>query len=422
MTNLSSADATLGCRLNAYETVAMRELSREAGIDAAVVNTCAVTAEAVRKSRQAVRRLRRENPDATLVATGCAAQIDPAAFDTMKEVDVVLGNSRKLDPGAWAEISAGQPPIVADVMQARNANRLIAGFGSRSRAHIQVQNGCDHRCTFCVIPFGRGNSRSVPSGEVVAQVRKLTARGYKEIVLSGVDITAWGEDLSGGRRLGSLAKAILRQVPELPRLRVSSVDPVELDSEFLEVLATETRLAPHLHLSVQSGDDMILKRMKRRHLRDDMIRLCQRVRSQRPDIAFGADLIAGFPTETDAMFENTLRAVKDCGLTWLHVFPYSRRAGTPAARMPQVDRSVIRKRAARLRALGAQRVLSFLESCVGGCGDVLMESPRMGRTGQFAQVEFDQDQPEGALLRVRFVGIDSGRLKGTRNPGAGRRA
>ena len=407
------ADATLGCRLNAYETVAMRELSHEAGINAVVVNTCAVTAEAVRKSRQAVRRLRRENPDATLVATGCAAQINPGAFDAMKEVDVVLGNSRKLDPGAWADISAGRAgsPLVTDVMAARNANRLIAGFGSRSRAHIQVQNGCDHRCTFCIIPFGRGNSRSVPASEAVAQVRKLTAGGYREIVLSGVDITAWGEDLADGRRLGHLVKTILRQVPELPRLRVSSVDPVELDAEFLEVVASEARLAPHLHLSVQSGDDMILKRMKRRHRRQDVIRLCQRIRSQRPDIVFGADLIAGFPTETDAMFENTLGAVQECGLTWLHVFPYSSRTGTPAARMPQVDGPVIRRRAARLRELGALRVNAFLESCIGGRGEVLMETPRMGRTGQFAQVEFDQVQPEGALLQARFAGTDGGRLR-----------
>lgn len=413
MTEASAAAASLGCRLNAYETVAMRELSREAGIDAVVVNTCAVTAEAVRKSRQAIRRLRRENPDATLVATGCAAQIEPAAFDAMKEVDVVLGNGRKLDPGAWADISAGRagPPLVTDVMEARRANRLIAGFGSRSRAHIQVQNGCDHRCTFCIIPFGRGNSRSVPASEVVAQVRKLAAGGYKEIVLSGVDITAWGEDLADERRLGSLVKAILMSVPELPRLRVSSVDPIELDDEFLEVLASEERLTPHLHLSVQSGDDMILKRMKRRHLRDDVIRLCQRVRSRRPDTAFGADLIAGFPTETDAMFENTLSVVKECGLTWLHVFPYSRRAGTPAARMPQVDGAVIRRRAATLRGLGAERVDAFLKSCVGEHGDVLMESPRIGRTGQFAQAVFDQDQPEGALLRARFSGSDGGTLR-----------
>ncbi len=412
MTEAPAAAASLGCRLNAYETVAMRELSREAGIDAVVVNTCAVTAEAVRKSRQAIRRLRRENPDATLVATGCAAQIEPADFDAMKEVDVVLGNSRKLDPGAWADISAGRAgsPLVTDVMKARRANRLIAGFGSRSRAHIQVQNGCDHRCTFCIIPFGRGNSRSVPASEVVAQVRKLAEGGYKEIVLSGVDITAWGEDLAGERRLGSLVKTILMRVPELPRLRVSSVDPVELDDEFLEVLASEERFTPHLHLSVQSGDDMILKRMKRRHLRDDIVRLCQRVRLRRPDTALGADLIAGFPTETDAMFENTLSVVKECGLTWLHVFPYSRRAGTPAARMPQVDGALIRRRAARLRDLGAERVSAFLESCVGGSGDVLMESPRIGRTGQFAQAVFDRNQPEGTLLRARFSSSDGGRL------------
>ena len=413
MTDSLTADATLGCRLNAYETVAMRELSREAGIDAAVVNTCAVTAEAVRKSRQAIRRLRREHPGATLVATGCAAQIEPAAFASMQEVDVVLGNSHKLDPGAWADIAAGKTgsPLASEVMDARNANRLIAGFGSRSRAHIQVQNGCDHRCTFCVIPFGRGNSRSVPASEVVAQMRKLAEAGYKEIVLSGVDITAWGEDLPHARRLGSLVKTVLKQVPDLPRLRVSSVDPVELDGEFLEVLASESRLAPHLHLSVQSGDDMILKRMKRRHLRGDIIQLCERVRSQRPDTAFGADLIAGFPTESDAMFENTLSIISECGLTWLHVFPYSRRAGTPAARMPQLDRSVIRLRAARLRERGAQGVTAFLKSCVGGRGEVLMESPRTGRTGQFAVVEFEQDQPESALLQARFTGSRGGRLR-----------
>ena len=403
----------LGCRLNAYETEAMQELAESQGLgDAAVVNTCAVTAEAVRKSRQAIRRMRRENPHARLIATGCAVQIDPDAFDAMEEVDTVLGNVGKLEPAVWTDIGAGrsQRKIVPDIMETRSRNRIISGFGARSRAHIQIQNGCDHRCTFCVIPFGRGNSRSVVESEILQQVRVLAGQGYNEVVLSGVDITAWGDDLPGRPRLGSLVRSILHNVPDLRRLRVSSVDPVELDEEFIEILAGDHRLMPHLHLSVQAGDDMILKRMKRRHLSGDVIRLCERIRRRRPDVAFGADLIAGFPTETDPMFQNTVRLVEECGLTWLHVFPYSSRAGTPAARMPQVDGSAIRHRAAVLRELGARKVAQLLKSWVGRKGEVLMESPKLGRTAQFALAEFSAGQKEGEIISAQFTSSDGTRV------------
>ncbi len=405
----------LGCRLNAYESEAMRELAESEGLrDAAVVNTCAVTSEAVRKSRQAIRRLRRDHPQARLIATGCAVQIDPDGFDAMEEVDTALGNASKLDPAVWADIAAGQcrRKMVPGIMETRSRTRMISGFGSRSRAHVQIQNGCDHRCTFCVIPYGRGNSRSVPESEVVEQVRVLTGRGFNEVVLSGIDITAWGQDLPDGPHLGSLVRAILRWVPDLRRLRVSSVDPVELDERFIETLASDHRLMPHLHLSAQAGDDLILKRMKRRHLRDDVIRLCGRIRRLRPDVSFGADLIAGFPTETESMFRNTLRLVEECGLTWLHVFPFSRRPGTPAARMPQVDGSVIRSRASRLRALGGQKVEQLLNEWVGRKGEVLMESPHLGRTAQFAQVEFAGFQPVGEIVTAEFTACDGGRLAG----------
>ena len=336
---------TLGCRLNEFESEAMSEVAAEQGLSGAViVNTCAVTAEATRKSRQAVRRVARRNPQARLVVTGCAAQIDPAAFAALDGVDAVVGNGRKLAPEVWRGLAdrkaVGEGPsmLVGDIMSATQpSNRLISSFGTRARAHVQVQNGCDHRCTFCIIPFGRGNSRSVPAGEVTAQVRKLAAGGFREVVLSGVDLTCWGRDLAGKPRLGSLVSRILDEVPELARLRLSSVDLVEIDDRLIELLGSEPRLMPHLHLSLQAGSNMILKRMKRRHLREDAVRFCRMIRQERPDIAFGADLIAGFPTETDAMFAETLELVEECGLTWLHVFPFSARGGTPAARMPQVD-------------------------------------------------------------------------------------
>ena len=332
--------STLGCRLNAYETEAMKELAAGAGIDGAViVNTCAVTAEAVRKARQEIRRLRRENPDATLIVTGCAAQVEPETFAAMPEVTRVIGNTEKMQPATWAALKAPdligetERVMVDDIMSVtETAGHLIDGFG-RHRAYVQVQNGCDHRCTFCIIPYGRGNSRSVPAGVVVDQIKRLVDKGFREVVLTGVDLTSWGADLPATPRLGDLVMRILRLVPDLARLRISSIDSIEADENLMQAIATEPRLMPHLHLSLQHGDDLILKRMKRRHLRDDAIRFCEEARRLRPDIVFGADIIAGFPTETEAMFDNSLRLVKDCDLTFLHVFPFSPRNGTPAARI-----------------------------------------------------------------------------------------
>ncbi|MDE3122322.1 MAG: tRNA (N(6)-L-threonylcarbamoyladenosine(37)-C(2))-methylthiotransferase MtaB, partial [Paracoccaceae bacterium] len=345
--------STLGCRLNAYESEAMRELSE--GIDnLVVVNTCAVTAEAVRKAKQEIRKLRRENPDATLIVTGCAAQTEPETFAAMPEVSRVIGNAEKMQPATWDALKVpdliGQTERVQvdDIMSVKEtAGHLIDGFG-RHRAYVQVQNGCDHRCTFCIIPYGRGNSRSVPAGVVVEQIRRLVDKGFREVVLTGVDLTSWGADLPMEPHLGDLVQRILRLVPDLERLRISSIDSIEADPALMEAIGGEARLMPHLHLSLQHGDDLILKRMKRRHLRDDAIRFCEEARRLRPGIVFGADIIAGFPTETEAHFESSLKLVEDCGLTFLHVFPYSRRQGTPAARMPQVPGPAIRERAARL--------------------------------------------------------------------------
>ena len=408
--------STLGCRLNAYETEAMKELAAEAGIgDLVVVNTCAVTAEAVRKAKQEIRKLSRENPGATLVVTGCAAQTEPETFAAMPEVARVIGNAEKMEAGTWAQmapdlIGETERVQVDDIMSVREtAGHLIDGFG-RHRAYVQVQNGCDHRCTFCIIPYGRGNSRSVPAGVVVEQIKRLVDRGFNEVVLTGVDLTSWGSDLPGEPRLGDLVMRILRLVPDLSRLRISSIDSIEADENLMRAIATEPRLMPHLHLSLQAGDDMILKRMKRRHLRDDAIAFCEEARRLRPDIVFGADIIAGFPTETDAMFENSLKLVEDCGLTWLHVFPYSPRKGTPAARMPQVKGPAIRERAARLRAAGEARVAAHLNAQLGRTHAILMEGPRMGRTPQFAEVDFAVDQSEGQIVSAAITGISGQRL------------
>ncbi|OSP56776.1 tRNA (N(6)-L-threonylcarbamoyladenosine(37)-C(2))-methylthiotransferase MtaB [Pseudoruegeria sp. SK021] len=409
---------THGCRLNTYETEAMKDLAGQAGFgDAVIVNTCAVTAEAVRKARQDIRRLRRDNPDAKLIVTGCAAQTDPDSFAAMTEVDLVIGNTEKMQASTWTRLAgadwiAGSEKVqVDDIMSVtETAGHLIDGFGTRSRAYVQVQNGCDHRCTFCIIPFGRGNSRSVPAGVVVDQIKRLTDRGYREIVLTGVDLTSWGADLPGTPRLGNLVRRILTLVPDLPRLRISSIDSIEVDPDLMEAIATEPRLMPHLHLSLQAGDDMILKRMKRRHLRDDAIRFCQEARQLRPDMTFGADLIAGFPTETEAMFDNSLRLVEECDLTWLHVFPYSPRPGTPAARMPAVPGPDIKSRAARLRALGSDAVSKHLTAQVGQTHNVLMESPTMGRTPQFAEVQFFNPQPEGQIVSAVMSGAGDGHL------------
>ncbi len=418
MERLAPKFTTLGCRLNAYETEAMKELSAAAGVEnAVVVNTCAVTAEAVRKARQEIRKLRRDNPDAKLIVTGCAAQTEPETFSNMAEVDLVIGNTEKMQPGTWAKMRApdfvGETERVQvdDIMSVtETAGHLIDGFGTRSRAYVQVQNGCDHRCTFCIIPYGRGNSRSVPAGVVVDQIKRLVDRGYNEVVLTGVDLTSWGADLPSQPKLGDLVMRILKLVPDLPRLRISSIDSIEVDENLMQAIATEPRLMPHLHLSLQAGDDMILKRMKRRHLRDDAIRFCEEARKLRPDMTYGADIIAGFPTETEAMFENSLKLVQECDLTWLHVFPYSARQGTPAARMPAVDGTAIKSRAARLRAAGQDQVARHLAAQVGQTHHILMENPRMGRTAQFAEVLFDRDQPEGQIVTARISGQTEGQL------------
>ena len=407
--------ATLGCRLNAYESEAMAEMAAAAGLQGAViVNTCAVTAEAVRKARQEIRRLARENPGAPIIVTGCAAQVEPETFAAMPEVARVIGNHEKMQPATWSALAAPdfgtERVMVDDIMSVREtAGHLIDGFG-RHRAYVQVQNGCDHRCTFCIIPYGRGNSRSVPAGVVVEQIKRLRDRGFNEVVLTGVDLTSWGADLPATPRLGNLVRRILKMVPDLPRLRISSIDSIEADPELIEAIATEPRLMPHLHLSLQHGDDLILKRMKRRHLRDDAIGFCEETRRLRPDIVFGADIIAGFPTETEAHFQNSLKLVADCGLTFLHVFPYSPRKGTPAARMPAVPGPAIRERAARLRAAGDTALRAHLDAQLGHTHRILTEGPRIGRTEQFTEVTLTRDMPEGALLDLVITGHDGTRL------------
>ena len=406
-----------GCRLNAYETEAMKDLATQAGVEnAIIVNTCAVTAEAVRKAKQDIRKQRRAHPDAQIIVTGCAAQTEPKTFSDMAEVNVVLGNTEKMNPETWATlapdlIGTTEPVQVDDIMSVtETAGHLIDGFGTRSRAYVQVQNGCDHRCTFCIIPYGRGNSRSVPAGVVVDQIKRLVQKGYNEVVLTGVDLTSWGADLPSEPKLGDLVMRILKLVPDLPRLRISSIDSIEVDENLMQAIATEPRLMPHLHLSLQHGDDMILKRMKRRHLRDDAIRFTEDASKLRPDMIYGADIIAGFPTESDAMFANSLALVKDCNLTWLHVFPYSAREGTPAARMPAVNGKVIKDRAAQLRAAGQRQVTCHLASQIGQTHAVLMENPRMGRTPQFAEVSFAADQPESQIVTTTITGASGTQL------------
>ena len=397
--------STLGCRLNSYETESMRNMAGTVGLNnAVVINTCAVTHQAVSKSRQEIRRLKRENPNSTLIVTGCAAQIDPMGFSKMSEVDFVLGNSEKMRPEIWSNLASGAPVEservqVDDIMSiSETASHLIDGFGTRSRAYVQIQNGCDHRCTFCTIPFGRGNSRSVPAGVVVEQIKRLVQKGYNEIVLTGVDLTSWGADLLMHPKLGNLITRILRLVPDLNRLRISSIDSIEVDEEFLDAIATERRLMPHFHLSLQHGDDLILKRMKRRHLRKDAILFCEKVRKLRPEVTFGADIIAGFPTESDEHFENSIKLVEECGLTWLHIFPYSKRDGTPAARMPQIDGRTIKSRAELLRSLGKKVRSKHLKEQIGRKHKVLMESSVLGRTEQFAEVLFASPKQEGSIV------------------------
>ncbi len=381
---------SFGCRLNAYEAEVMRAKAGEAGLEnAVIVNTCAVTAEAERQARQAIRRARRARPEARIIVTGCGAQVDPARYAAMPEVDRVIGNLDKLEVASFAP-AATERIVVNDVMAAREtASHLIAGFENRARAFVQVQNGCDHRCTFCIIPFGRGPSRSVPIGEIAREIRTLVEHGHREVVLSGVDLGAYGADLPGRPPLGQMVRRLLAAVPELPRLRLSSIDPVEIDTELETLLGQEPRLMPHLHLSVQAGDDMILKRMKRRHARADVIALVDRLRARRPDMMFGADFIAGFPTEDDAMFDNTLRLVDEAGLDHLHVFPYSPRPGTPAARMPQVPVALAKARAARLRARGEARLSAALDAKIGTSMSVLIERAGEGRSEHYLSVRVE---------------------------------
>jgi threonylcarbamoyladenosine tRNA methylthiotransferase MtaB len=408
---------TFGCRLNAYESEVMKAEAEKAGLDnALIVNTCAVTAEAVRQAKQSIRKARRDDPERRIIVTGCAAQTEARTFGDMAEVDLVIGNNDKLKAESYQPMAFGVPlndkVQVNDIMSVREtAGHLIEGMDGRARAFVQVQNGCDHRCTFCIIPYGRGPSRSVPMGAVVEQIKTLVGNGYREIVLTGVDITSYGPDLPGQPTLGKLTQAILRHVPDLPRLRISSIDSIEADPALYDAIATDRRLMPHLHLSLQSGDDMILKRMMRRHSRDQALEVVGKLRSLRPEMVFGADIIAGFPTETEAMFDNTLAIVDDADLTYLHVFPYSPRPGTPAARMPQVDRAIGRERAARLRAKGDAKVVDFCQTRVGAVESVLIERDGIGRTEQFMTISVPGHGP-GEIVPVRVVGTKADSLVG----------
>jgi threonylcarbamoyladenosine tRNA methylthiotransferase MtaB len=408
---------TFGCRLNTYESEAMQRQAEAAGhADLVIVNTCAVTAEATRQARQAIRRLAREKPEARIVVTGCAAQVEPHSFADLPGVTQVVGNHEKMQAGTWVRlqdfgVDAGEKILVDDILSVKEtAVHLIDGMRGRTRAFVQVQNGCDHRCTFCIIPYGRGNSRSVAMGAVVDQVRTLVAHGTREVVLTGVDITSYGRDLPGEPKLGTLVRGILRHVPELERLRISSIDSVEADAELLAAFADEARLMPHLHLSLQAGDDMILKRMKRRHGRADAIAFCDEVRRLRPEVVFGADIIAGFPTETEDMFARSLDIVDACGLTHLHVFPFSARPGTPAARMPQVARRVVKERARRLRERGAAALERHLAGEVGATRRVLVETGALGRTEGFTPVRFAAPVRSGEIVAATIAGHDGREL------------
>jgi len=399
---------TFGCRLNVVESEAMKQAALEAGHDnLVIVNSCAVTAEAVRQARQTIRRLKRERPDTRIVVTGCAAQIEPEKFASLTEVSTIIGNAEKTKSATWAALaknSAGEARIqVSDIMAVTQTARQVPDrFEGHTRAFVEVQNGCDHRCTFCVIPFGRGNSRSTPVGQVTDQIARLVDQGYAEAVLTGVDLTSYGPDLPGAPRLGTLVKAILRDVPGLRRLRLSSIDSVEADGELLDAIATDKRLMPHLHLSLQAGDDLILKRMKRRHLRDDAIRFCETVRGLRPDIAFGADIIAGFPTETEEMFQRSIELVDACGLSSLHVFPYSARPGTPAAKMPPVPADQIKDRARRLREKGAEALSRHLDRLIGSEQEILVERGGIGRTPCFTPVRVGDGQIAGTVVMAKI--------------------
>lgn len=412
---------TFGCRLNTYESEIIRSEASKAGLaeladGAIVINTCAVTGEAVRQARQAIRKAKRESPGRRIIVTGCAAQTAPDDFAAMQEVDLVLGNEEKLTAHNYRAlpdfgVNDTEKVRVNDIMSVREtAGHMVDAIEGRARAFVQVQNGCDHRCTFCIIPYGRGNSRSVPVGAVVEQVKRLCGNGYREVVLTGVDMTSYGADLPGAPKLGRLVKAILKNVPDLPRLRLSSIDSIEADEELIEAVGGEKRLMPHLHLSLQSGDNMILKRMKRRHSREDSIRFCEDIRKARPDIVFGADLIAGFPTETEEMFENSMRIVAECGLTYLHVFPFSPRDGTPAARMPQLPRTEVKSRASRLRSEGEASFEKSQKELINSRQKVLVERPGLGRTEGFFEVALDAGQA-GDIVDCRVTGRHGQRLQ-----------
>lgn len=403
---------TFGCRLNALESETVRALAGASGAtDTVVVNTCAVTAEAVRQARQTIRRIRRERPAATIVATGCAVQTETATFAEMDEIDHIVGNAEKMSPAFWHGLSGDERIVVGDIMTlADTAPHMADGFASRTRAFVEVQNGCDHRCTFCIIPYGRGRSRSVPMGRVVDQVKRLVDAGHAEVVLTGVDLTSYGPDLPGAPRLGDLVGRILSLVPDLPRLRLSSIDSIEADPVLLDVFADEPRLMPHLHLSLQAGDDMVLKRMKRRHCRDDAVRFCSEVRARRPDVTLGADLIAGFPTEDESMFERTLALIEDCALSHVHVFPFSPREGTPAARMPQVPRQVVKARAARLREAAGRAMATTLSRAVGSSVEVLVEENDRGRTAHYLPAIVLGSGAPGAIARGHVTGVSRGAL------------
>ena len=403
---------SFGCRLNIFESEIMRSAAAKAGLENAIVfNTCAVTSEATRQARQAIRKARKENPDAQIIVTGCAAQTDPDMFASMPEVSRVLGNEEKLQFASWLPGSNRPRVDVSDIMQVKETRPpMIEALAGRTRAFVQVQNGCDHRCTFCIIPYGRGNSRSVQIADAVEQVRRLVASGHAEVVLTGVDLTSWGADLDGSPKLGALLVSILKQVPDLKRLRLSSIDSIEVDEQLVEVLTGDLRVMPHLHLSLQSGDNMILKRMKRRHSREHTIEFCDMLRAKRPDMVFGADIIAGFPTETDEMFENSMKTVDECGLTYLHVFPYSPRPGTPAAKMPAVDQTIIKRRAAMLRAKGEIRQSDFMASQKGAVRDVLIETPSQGRTQHFALAKFETAMVPGAIVKAHVKSTGASHL------------
>lgn len=409
---------TFGCRLNSFESEVMKQAANEAGLPedkpVFVFNSCAVTKEAERQLRQSIRKTKRSYPDAHIIVTGCAAQIDPTKYHAMEEVSTVLGNQEKLSSKYYHDaFYHNHDMVVSDIMRVEEtASHLVHGFEGKVRAFVEVQTGCDHRCSFCIIPFGRGNNRSVPIARIVDQIRHLVASGYKEIVFTGVDITGYGTDLPGNPTLGEMTKRVLRLVPELPRLRLSSIDVAEVDSELRDLIMHEKRLMPHIHISVQSGDNMILKRMKRRHAREDVIRFCEEVRKTRPDIVFGADIIAGFPTETEDMFMQSYRLIEECQFTLLHVFPYSEREGTPAARMPQLPKEVRKIRAERLRLLGEDMLGKQMQAKCGSWASVLIESPSLGRTEDYLPVEFNDPQVVGEILSIKLRNVKNNRFNG----------